>query len=191
MILSQNPRLLSHLCLMARSTGSIEIRFHPDSTQVSLDNQHNAHLILTKRKYLLATILIIIYALQCIPHSNGTSVFAWITLLILVVGGTYMFEVRRKVIEIRDSINAVFQLDSILLNKSKKNIDFSFNKSKHCVYLCGITIRYCYTYCLCPWNSLDSSVQSDIGGILANPTMPLGRGKFLRRFPASAKCDAD
>lgn len=125
MILAQNPLLLSKLCLLARSVGCIEIRFYPKFGQVSLDNQHSAHLILTKRRYLFAAILIAIYALQCICRSNGASVdigvvLAWVLLIMLMVSGCYVLEVRRKSIEIRDSINAIFQLDSILPDKSKK-----------------------------------------------------------------------
>lgn len=116
MIIARNPRLLSYLCTQARCMGILKIRFDPASRHITLINVSTPPLLVRWRHYLLA-ILATIYILQCIQKNNvinEESVLAWIFLIMFLGTTTYTFEVRRKAVEIRDCVEALFQMDSIL-----------------------------------------------------------------------------
>lgn len=119
MILAQNPRLLSYLCKLAHSLGNLEVRFDPDARRLTLD-QNCSKSVTSNWRYYLLTMLATIFLFQCVLNADAScvgSVLACIFLGVLYTAAAYTFEVRRKAIEIRDCVNALFQLDSILPGK--------------------------------------------------------------------------
>lgn len=122
MIISQNPRLLSHLCMLAHFTRNLEIKFNPNTSQVTVDGDSNM-VSISKWRYVLSVVLSIIYILQLVfegDNSQPESVLAWVLLIMIVAGHTYVIDIRRKASEIRDCINALHQLNFILPDKSEK-----------------------------------------------------------------------
>lgn len=141
MILAQNPRLLSYLCKMARSLGTLEAKFDPDSRQFILDKDCSTS-VTDKWRYYLFTTLSTSLTFQCVQKTDLTSiesVLAWILLVVLYTAATYTFEVRRKAIEIRDCVNALFQLDSILPGKYGERTSLSIKIYIVFVYIVNLS----------------------------------------------------
>lgn len=122
MIIVQNPRLVSILCTLARSCRNIRIRFHPNLEKVLFGSECNPWSKLEWRYY-FSIFLATGFAFQCALKNRMNpieTVTAWLCLIMLVAGQCYVIELRRKATEIRDCVNALFQLDRIIPGESKE-----------------------------------------------------------------------
>lgn len=119
LIVTENSRVFSCLCKLAYSTRNLEIRFQPNSSLVTLDNETSIT-SLTKWRYILLGVFLTSYFLQRVftkDESQLESFIAWVFLIMLLLGSSYVVEVRRKAMEIRDCINMLYELDLILPGK--------------------------------------------------------------------------
>lgn len=122
MIISQNPHLFGNLCKLAFYASILRIRFIPEFRIVKIDKKPNDLFWCTVRCWIF-TLTVLTYAIQCVLRKKETQaegVISWVFLMALVVSIVYVREIRNNSVETVSLINYLFQLDSILPNRSPK-----------------------------------------------------------------------
>lgn len=141
MIIAENPGLYCRLCWLASFHPNLRIKYNPNcnSGKVELVTENPTKFLSDWRCY-LSTILVVHYAFQCILRTGSTpveTIIAWIALALLLLCQLYIYELRRKPVQIASLINGLYQFDR-MYGDSQKGAPQSLE----------IKVKIAFVYCL-------------------------------------------